>query len=88
MEVLIQSRRKTAQEKVQEGNWIRMVQNWKPRIFAKCSGKSVLNVCGSRFPGEHSGKKRSPLSLYLSLRDPPDERVQQQLETLLEGVSW
>ena len=29
-----------------------------------------------------------PLSLYLSLRDSPDERVQQQLEILLEGVSW
>ena len=29
-----------------------------------------------------------PLSLYLSLRDSPDERVQQQLETLLESVSW
>ncbi len=29
-----------------------------------------------------------PLSLYLSLRDSPDERVQQQLESLLEGVSW
>ncbi len=29
-----------------------------------------------------------PLSLYLSLRESPDERVQQQLETLLEGVSW
>jgi len=29
-----------------------------------------------------------PLSLLLSLRDSPDERVQQQLEILLEGVSW
>lgn len=29
-----------------------------------------------------------PLSLYLTLRDSPDERVQQQLETLLEAVSW
>ena len=29
-----------------------------------------------------------PLSLYLSLRDSPDERVQQQLELLLEGISW
>lgn len=29
-----------------------------------------------------------PLSLYLSLRASPDERVQQQLETLLEAVSW
>jgi hypothetical protein len=28
------------------------------------------------------------LSLYLSLRDSPDERVQQQLESLLEAVSW
>ncbi len=28
------------------------------------------------------------LSLYLSLRDDPDERVQQALEELLEGVAW
>ena len=26
--------------------------------------------------------------LYLTLRDSPDERVQQQLETLLEAVPW
>lgn len=29
-----------------------------------------------------------PLSLYLSLRDSADERVQQQLETLIEEVNW
>ncbi|MFZ4779412.1 MAG: hypothetical protein ACOYM3_28960 [Terrimicrobiaceae bacterium] len=29
-----------------------------------------------------------PLSLYLSLRDSGDERVQQQLERLIEGVKW
>ncbi len=29
-----------------------------------------------------------PLSLYLSLRDSPDDRIQQQLEMLLEQVSW
>ena len=29
-----------------------------------------------------------PLSLYLSLRDSPDERIQQQLEQLIEGVKW
>ncbi len=29
-----------------------------------------------------------PLSLYLSLRDSPDERVQQQLGELIEGVKW
>jgi hypothetical protein len=28
------------------------------------------------------------LSLFLTLRDSPDERVQQQLETLLEAVPW
>lgn len=28
------------------------------------------------------------LSLYLTLRDSPDERVQQQLETLLEAMPW
>jgi len=29
-----------------------------------------------------------PLSLYLSLRDSADERIQQQLETLIDQVSW
>ncbi len=29
-----------------------------------------------------------PLSLYLSLRDSVDERIQQQLETLIEEVNW
>ena len=28
------------------------------------------------------------LSLYLSLRDDPDERVQGALEDMLEGVKW
>lgn len=29
-----------------------------------------------------------PLSLYLSLRNSEDERVQQQLETLIAGIKW
>jgi len=29
-----------------------------------------------------------PLSLFLSLRDSPDERIQQQLETLMAQISW
>jgi hypothetical protein len=33
-------------------------------------------------------KEVDPLSLYLSLRDTPDERVRQQLESLLEQVPW
>lgn len=34
------------------------------------------------------GKDVDPLSLYLSLRDAADERVHQQLNPLLEQVSW
>ena len=33
-------------------------------------------------------KEVDPLSLYLSLRDTPDERVRQQLQPLLEQVPW
>ena len=29
-----------------------------------------------------------PLSVYLTLREVPDERVQEQLETLLKRISW
>jgi hypothetical protein len=29
-----------------------------------------------------------PLSLFLSLRDFPDERVQQQLESLIDQIPW
>lgn len=34
------------------------------------------------------GPMVDPLSLYLSLRDSADERVQQQLEELIAGVKW
>jgi len=34
------------------------------------------------------GHTVDPLSLYLSLRNSPDERVQQQLEQLVEQVRW
>ena len=33
-------------------------------------------------------KMVDPLSLFLSLRDFPDERVQQQLETLIDQIPW
>jgi len=29
-----------------------------------------------------------PLSVYLTLHEVPDERVQEQLETLLKRISW
>ena len=33
-------------------------------------------------------EKVDTLSLYLSLRDSPDERIQQQLETLIREFPW
>jgi hypothetical protein len=35
-----------------------------------------------------NGRMVDPLSLYLSLQNSPDERVQQQLETMIEEVQW
>ncbi len=35
-----------------------------------------------------NSKMVDPLSLFLSLRDFPDERVQQQLETLIDQITW
>lgn len=35
-----------------------------------------------------SNTQVDPLSLYLSLRDSPDDRIQQQLERLIDQVSW
>jgi hypothetical protein len=29
-----------------------------------------------------------PLSLFLTMRDSPDERIQQQLRILIEGIEW
>jgi hypothetical protein len=34
------------------------------------------------------GEAVDPLSLFLSLRDSPDERVQQQLQVLIESIAW
>ena len=42
------------------------------------------------YPPERIGDNEmvDPLSLYLSLRDSPDERVQQQLEQLIAEIKW
>ena len=34
------------------------------------------------------GKGVDPLSLFLSLRDDPDERVQAALAAMMEGFTW
>lgn len=48
------------------------VWNYSPELFAKDGRQGAVD----------------PLSLYLSLRNFPDERVQKALEELLGGVSW
>lgn len=35
-----------------------------------------------------TGDRMDPLSLYLSLRNDPDERVEKALEEMMEGVEW
>jgi DNA-binding MarR family transcriptional regulator len=35
-----------------------------------------------------NGRMVDPLSLYLSLQNSPDERVQQQLETMIDEIQW
>lgn len=61
-------------------------------LFYGCPGPSEANVqleAWSYNPlllGDEKGA--DPLSLFLSLRHSVDERVQQQLETLIEEVTW
>lgn len=58
----------------------------------KTSQRDVANACieaWSYDPRLLAKEGRvDDLSLYLTLRDSPDERVQQQLENLLEAVPW
>lgn len=61
-------------------------------IYRGCQGPEEANVRMESWSynplllGDNSTV--DPLSLYLSLRDSPDERVQQQLETLIDKISW
>lgn len=47
-----------------------------------------LEAMGLPRPPTSKPSTVDPLSLYLSLRDEPDERVQQQLETLIQAIEW
>lgn len=61
-------------------------------IYHGCRGPEEANLrleSWSYNPLLLGGAKMvDPLSLFLSLRDFPDERVQQQLETLIDQISW
>jgi DNA-binding MarR family transcriptional regulator len=62
------------------------------RIFADChdaeNATSRIEVWSYDPNLLGDGQMVDPLSLYLSLRDSGDERVQQQLGELIEGVKW
>ena len=61
-------------------------------VLNSCRGREEANACIEAWNYDplilSGGETVDPLSLYLSLRDSPDERVQQQLEKLIEGVAW
>jgi hypothetical protein len=61
-------------------------------LYRGCRGPEEANLrleSWSYDPGLLGDDTRvDPLSLYLSLRNSPDERVQQQLETLITGFPW
>ena len=51
-----------------------------------------VNLSNSTSENHDSGLKRNQLvdklSLFLSLKDNPDERVQGELKELMESISW
>ena len=61
-------------------------------LYRGCPGpqEATMRMESWSYPPLRAGNDTSvdPLSLYLSLRDSPDERIQQQLETLIFQVSW
>ena len=66
--------------------------NLEKGLFHGCPGPSEANVQLEAWTYNPLllGDEQSvdPLSLILSLRDSADERVQQQLESLIQGVKW
>lgn len=61
-------------------------------IFHRCHGPEDANLRLEAWSYNPlllgSGTSVDPLSLYLSLRDSPDDRVQQQLAKLIDQVKW
>jgi DNA-binding MarR family transcriptional regulator len=61
-------------------------------LYHGCPGPEDANICLESWSYNPlllgNNTRVDPLSLYLSLRDSPDERVQQQLETLIAGIPW
>jgi len=68
------------------------IEIWRypPKLFAKHGAVGPDGVDGLDGPAglDASAGFVDPLSLYLSLREDPDERVQQALDELIGGVRW
>ncbi|MEN9469662.1 MAG: hypothetical protein RL630_1395 [Verrucomicrobiota bacterium] len=64
----------------------------KQGVIRQTSQRDEANACIEAWTYEPrllaADRRVDALSLYLSLRDSPDERVQQQLESLLEALPW
>ena len=65
---------------------------WKEGVFRDCRGSEEADASIESWNYDplvlSKGGTVDTLSLYLSLRDSPDERVQQQLETLIREFPW
>lgn len=61
-------------------------------IYRECQGAEEASLCMESWSYDPrllaNDHRVDPLSLYLSLRDSPDERVQLQLETLIAEIQW
>jgi hypothetical protein len=61
-------------------------------VFQGCHGSDEANACLESWSYDprilSCGKSVDTLSLYLSLRESQDERIQQQLETLIQEFPW
>jgi hypothetical protein len=66
--------------------------NLEKGVFHGCPGPAEANLQLEAWKYNPlllgNDRRVDPLSLYLSLRDSADERVQQQLETLIQEVHW
>ncbi len=61
-------------------------------IVHRCRAREEANLCLETWAYDplvlSAGDTVDPLSLFLSMRDSPDERIQQQLRILMEGIEW
>jgi len=71
-----------------DGNWWRHMKDEHSVQEVPPTEETATTVEVWKYPPQLWGETVDPLSLYLSLRDSPDERVQSALERLLERFPW